>query len=265
MATNKLKYTFDDYINSPSGRGSATLPVAREAIHNEFSKKLTSLESSKGKITYTGVKSGDGKVYYIHFKIPSDSTNNFFYDTVVEFTKTSSDDIGLKNRRVKFFSNDPNFIYTYAYSFKSHGLLIPGLEKKLPYKSLTQRASTRNPDNSMGYARNIYFAYLVMERDNLFDKQVVDRICKVGSVSLINSKIQHFDRRETERKALDSKSRDGENKLAGPRHSKLLKSKNIASDSSKSLSPVITKNTSRTKKVSSKNKLTKTSKTVKKI
>lgn len=260
---NKLKYSFEEYINNPSGRGSAVMAVGREAIHEDFTRKLTTLESSKGKVTYKSIRSGDGKVYYIDFKIPSDSTDNFFYDTVVEFTLVpSTNDTSIRNYNVRFFSNDPSFVYTYGYAFKTHGLLISGLEKKLPFRALNQKANTRNPDNTVGYSKNIYFAYLIMVRDNLFDKQNLDRLSKVGNLSLIAKDITSFDKHESERKLMDKKSREGLNNKIGPKHSSIVKGKNLVSDSS---APTTTRTSSKSKIISGSQKQTKTTKRTKKV
>ena len=65
----KLKYTFDDYINNPSGKGSAVHGFINT---EQFEKELMSLESKNAKVTYTvyRVSSIGGKVsYYIHFLI----------------------------------------------------------------------------------------------------------------------------------------------------------------------------------------------------
>lgn len=257
---NKLKYTFDDYINNPSGKGSGVVSIPREMIRDSMATQLTSLESKKGKIKYTIVKSGDGKLYYIDFKIPSESTNNFYYDVVVEFsTKSIVSENTIKDYNVRFFANDPSFVFTYAYTFKTHGLLLSDLENKLPFRSLTQKAGTRNPDNTVGYVKNIYFAYLIMQRDGLFDKQNLNRLAKIGSLGIISKDIMAYDRHETERKNLNKKARDGLNPNPTLRHSSMLPSKGLSKSSS---TPAITKKSSVTKTVSGSSKTVKRTKKI---
>ena len=131
----KLKYTFDDYINNPSGKGSAVLAI---------------------------------KAYY-----------------------------------VKFFSNDSNFVYTYAYSFKSHGVLITELEKLLPFRCISQKPVMRNPDNAMGYNKGIIYAYLIMVRDGLFNKETLNRNCKYANITAIRNTILPFDKKLQERRKIE--------------------------------------------------------------
>ena len=45
----KLKYTFDDYINNPSGKGSAVLASINK---DQFEKELMTLEANNSKATY---------------------------------------------------------------------------------------------------------------------------------------------------------------------------------------------------------------------
>ena len=67
----KLKYTFNDYINNPSGKGSAiNIGVNRDT----YEKELISLESRNTKTKYNVYKQSKRNglsMYYIHFLIPS--------------------------------------------------------------------------------------------------------------------------------------------------------------------------------------------------
>ena len=157
---NKLVMTFDEYIKSPSGRGSAVNP-GRESSESMYKTKLDEAINKHGDIKYTCLRSSNGNTYYIYFLIPSDSTKGFYYDVVVELDEPkgegkSSGDISKYN--VKFFANDPSFIFTYAHAYKTHGLLISQLEKKINLRSLMSKANVRNPDNTVGYVKSIYFA-----------------------------------------------------------------------------------------------------------
>lgn len=250
----KLKYTFDDYINNPSGKGSAVIASINK---DQFEKELIGLESRNGKATYTIYKQHKGNTnqYYIHFLIPS-STNGFFHDVIVEFNPNKNDSTTtktIKSYNVRFFSNDSNFVFTYAYTYKTHGVLIIELEKLLPFRSIAQKPAMRNPDNAMGYNKCIIFAYIIMQRDGLFNKDTLNRLAKNAGINTIRNNIKSFDKKEQERRkiTLDSKAKGSEEKQS-PKN-KVIKSKNLLGDTLPSppkFSKII-KNSKLTSKVSS--------------
>lgn len=248
----KLKYTFDNYINNPSGKGSA---VTASINKDTYNAELLSLESKNDKVKYTVYKQskiGGGVTYYIYFLIPS-STKGFFHDVVIEFNPNPDDSISdktIKKYTVRFFCNDDNFVYTYAYAYKSHGVLITELEKLLPFRSIAQKPTMRNPDNAMGYNKSIVFAYLVMIRDNLFLKDNLNRICKNAGINTIKNSIDNFDKKKQERNKITQEAKAAFKKQE-PKN-KVIKSKNLLGNMLPS-SPKITKivNNSKTvKKVS---------------
>lgn len=248
----KLKYTFDDYINNPSGKGSA---VHGSINISQYEKELLSLEGKNSKTTYTVYKQSTGNkvTYYIHFLIPS-TTKDFFHDVVVEFNPNADDKPSTKSIKaynVRFFSNDSNFIYTYAYTFKSHGVLITELETLLPFRSIIQKPTMRNPDNAMGYNKSIIFAYIVMNRDNLFIKENLNRISKTGSLNNIKSNIKSFDKKEKERNKIikDAKASGNKEKQSESKN-KVIKSKNLLGDNPIPIPPKVTKIVNKVKKTS---------------
>lgn len=236
----KLKYTFDNYINNPSGKGSA---VTASINKDTYNAELLSLESKNGKVKYTVYrqsKIGGGITYYIHFLIPS-STKGFFHDVVIEFNPNPDDSISdksIKKYTVRFFCNDDNFVYTYAYAYKSHGVLIAELEKLLPFRSIAQKPTMRNPDNAMGYNKSIIFAYLVMIRDNLFLKDNLSRICKNAGINTIKNSITNFDKKKQERNKITQDAKNSFKKQESK--NKVIKSKNLLGNTLPSL-PKITK------------------------
>lgn len=248
----KLKYTFDDYINNPSGKGSA---VKMSSINlDQFEKELIGLESRNGKVTYKVYKQNGMKnkiTYYIHFLIPS-STKGFFNDVVIQFD-SNPDDLqeikSIKKYTVKFFSNDSNFVYTYVYSFKSHGLLIKDLEGLLPFRSLNNKPVTRNPDNAMGYNKDIIFSYITMTKNNLFLKENLNRICLMKDVSTIKRSILPFDKKIQERNKITQELKDAAKKeKQNVNKNKIIKSKNLTNQSSNK--PKVSKIVNSVRKVS---------------
>jgi hypothetical protein len=247
----KLKYTFDDYITNPSGKGAAN-SISPPMV--QFEKELMSLESKNDKAkfkVYKHTKTGGKHVFYIHFQIPS-STKGFFNDVVIEFTEDDNDTGNIKtikNYNAKFFSNDTNFVYTYAYTFKSHGLLINDLEKRLPLRCLLQKPTMRNPDNAMGLNKALCYSYIIMNKERLFEKDVLNRIVISGGLSKLYSEIPDFSAKQRERSEIEQKLKEQGIKQKQPPSSKIIKSKNLLGNTSiETLKPKITKVVASTKK-----------------
>lgn len=166
--------TLEEYILNPMGKSNAVLSAAaREAQRKIYSSKFNNiLLRENGKIDYFLYK-GKGAVYYVHVKIPSEVVKNFYYDVVLKFTgsdKLVANSSGLDKYEVQFYSNDPAFVYTYAYVFRKKGLFIPELAPKMSKKALKTPAHEKNPENMVGYVKSLYFAYLFMKQRGLFSK-----------------------------------------------------------------------------------------------
>lgn len=163
--------TFDDYIKNPLG--TSVMANAREMYRSMYVEKLDKLLVREGgKINYKLYKS-DSK-YYCHMKIPSETVKEFYYDVVIEFTKPKDKDLKidrtLKKYDVRFYSNDPAFVFTFAHAFIKNGLFIDSLKDKMSKEAIKKTASVKNPNNEVGYVKTLYFAYLYMVRKNLFEK-----------------------------------------------------------------------------------------------
>lgn len=164
--------TFDEYIANPMGKSNAVLSKAiREAQRNIYTNKFNNiLLREQGKIEYFLYK-GKGAVYYIHIKIPSEVVKDFYYDVVIKFVgdaKKVASFTTLDKYDVRFFSNDPAFVFNYTYVFNKKGLFIDELSKRMTSKALRSPAKEKNPDNMVGYVKSLYFAYLFMKQRGLF-------------------------------------------------------------------------------------------------
>lgn len=172
-----MEMTFNDYINNPMGKKNSVF-ASRELYREMYRKKLDAiLLREVGKVKYKLYKTKDKNMYIIHFKIPSEPLKNFYYDTVIQFySKDHGVQISnnLKKYYVKFYSNDPSFVFTFAHSFKQNNLFIKDLESKMSKEALKTKAIERNPKDEVGYVKSIFFAYLLMEQYGLFDKTMFD-------------------------------------------------------------------------------------------
>lgn len=166
----KLQFTLKEYIANPLGDATMTY---REVYRNLYTDKLDkilekrNLERVRYHLYYT-----DKDTYYIHFKIPSESVEELYYDTVLYFypDKKNPNLKSISDHFVKFYSNDDMFNFVYTYNFNKQGLLIPELKSKLSQYALKTPAKKTNPKGNVGYVKTIYLAYLLMERYGLFHK-----------------------------------------------------------------------------------------------
>lgn len=164
--------TFDQYIQNPMGKANAVISN-REMYRGMYSLRLdTIMVREMGKVDYHLYKDGDDK-YIAYIKVPSEVVEKFYYDVIIEFTPTKDtkkSSKSLKDYKVRFYSNDPAFVFTFAHAFIKNDMFIKDFEDKMSKKAVKQVAKTKNPLDTVGYVKSLYFAYLIMERFNLFAK-----------------------------------------------------------------------------------------------
>ena len=117
----------------------------------------------------------------------------------------------------------------------------------------------RNPDNAMGYNKSIYFAYLVMVREDLFNKDTLARVAKNAGINKLASEIPNFDKKQQERSKIEKEAKEAGKKEKTQPSSKIIKSKNLLGDISDpfNLRPKITKIVGSTKKTQTTKKVKK--------
>lgn len=163
--------TFDQYIQNPMGVKNAVLG-SREMYRNMYGMKLDAIMVREmGKIDYHLYKSKDR--YYAYIKVPSEKIDKFYYDVIIEFypgkdTKTSAK--SLINYEIRVFSNDPAFVFTFAHAFIKNKMFITEYADKMSREAIKTKAKERNPMDTVGYVKSLFFAYLIMKRRNLFEK-----------------------------------------------------------------------------------------------
>ena len=134
-----MKMTFDQYITNPNGQARGMMVAQRELAKQVYTDKYNKMMLRvAGMVPYELFKNSDESKYYIFFKMPSEGTKDLYYDTVIEFS--TKDDVNKKINKidsyfVRFFSNDPNFTFTYAYVFNKQDLIIKELKKNTTTKT----------------------------------------------------------------------------------------------------------------------------------
>lgn len=257
--------TLDDYILNPMGKKNAVLnAAAREGIRKMYKFKFDNiLLRENGKIIYHLFTRQEDNTYWAYIKVPSETVKGFYYDVVFKFYADNDVKEAGKNLfkyNVKFFSNDPAFVYTYAYVFAHHNLFIEELARKMSKKALTTSAEEKNPNEVIGYVKIIYFAYLVMENRKLNKVSKFESEAKPFDLPYLYSEIENTDdkieERQEEGKHVSHRKKLTVDKKTGDRIKRLSKGKDT--------SRLQISTSKRVKKIKSTNKNSKFVKTTKK-
>ena len=167
-----MKITLPQYISNPQGgRVMSNTQVYRSMYQSKLDPLLL---RENNEIPIVLFKDSNSK-YVVYIKVPSESTKGFFYDVAIEFTSNDAKEINsssLKNYNVRFFSNEPGFVFNFCYSFIQNHIFFDDLESKMGKLAKTQAAVVTNKNNQVGYAKSIYFAYLIIEQRGLWNKDL---------------------------------------------------------------------------------------------
>lgn len=189
--------TFNDYIQNPMGKKNAVFSQ-REMFRTMYANKLdVIMVREKGKIEYIQFVDKKKDKYYIYFKIPSEVIKDFYYDVVVEFYAHDPVLKGVNNLKgysVRFFSNDPAFVFTFAHAFITNDAFIKELTPKMSKQAVQKVATEKNPKDEMGYVKSIFFAFLYMNQKGLFNKITFLDAKQIDFKNLMKS-IMHADQK----------------------------------------------------------------------
>lgn len=212
-----MKITYTQYINNPLGEKNSVI-TNRGMYQKMYRDKLDKiLLREGGKVKYTLYRDKDK--YYVHFKIPSEVIDKFYYDTIVEFYTTDAikaKSASLKDYYVRFYSNDPAFVYTFAHAFIKNDIFIKDLESKMTRESVKNVAKEKNPKNLVGYVKSLFFAYLLLGDYGLFSKTLYDNTAEKYSKTKLLKTVDHAkdkikDRQEAEEKERKKRARENNN------------------------------------------------------
>jgi len=167
-----MEITLDQYIVNPMGIKNSVYSN-KEMYRQLYVEKLDKiLVREVGNVKYSLFYDKDGS-YYILMKIPSEVLKDFYYDTVIMFY-TNDETIRLqrtlKNYFVKFYSNDPSFVYTFAHAMLKNDLFIRDLVPRMSKEAVQKVAAQKNPKSEVGYVKSLYFEYLLITNYNLLQK-----------------------------------------------------------------------------------------------
>lgn len=253
------KMSFDKYIDNPSGEASVVTNrnMYKQMYQTKFDRILM---RENGKVTYELYCANDANdSHYVYLKIPSEVISGFYYDVVVQLYTTDNrrkHSVSLREHQVRFYSNDPAFVYTFAHSFKVNDLFISDLERKMSQKALRFRAETKNPKDNVWYVKSLYFAYLAMEKYGLLTRSKFEQNAKKYNKNLLLGSIMQAEEKVKLRQELgERQEREKRKEIQEKKEKQQTKQ---PSNMSTKVSTV-----TRTSKVSNKSKATKTTKSIK--
>lgn len=212
-----MKITFTQYINNPLGEKSSVV-TNRGMYQKMYRDKLDKiLLREGGKVKYTLYTSKDN--YYIHFKIPSEVIDKFYYDTIIEFytdDALKAKSVNLKDYYVRFYSNDPAFVYTFAHAFIRNKIFITDLTPRMSKQAVSTVAKERNPKDLVGYVKSLFFAYLLINDYGLFSKTLYEHTAEKYDKTKLLKLVEDADekikaRQEAEEKDRKKRQRDKAN------------------------------------------------------
>lgn len=250
-----MDITLSEYITNPMGKSNAVVPN-KEMIRAIYLAKFRNVMlRENGKLDFTLYK-GKDDTYVVHCKVPSSSVKEFYYDVVFYFYLNSGKVArSLEDYNVKFFSNDPAFVYTFAHAFIENGIFFDDLKPKLSREAIKQTAKEKNPKNDLGYVKTFYFAYLGMKEKGLFNKTRFVSAEKYSKTKLLHN-VAHTDEKIATRISEGEKQK----RLAKEnKKTKFVGDKNVGSKPLNGKSDLKTRNSTITSKVGSTNKTKSTS------
>lgn len=200
-----MEMTFRQYIDNPMGKRNAAFSQRDmyRAIYTDKYDKLFLREA--GKINFALYVDEKNDRYIAHIKIPSETIKNFYYDAVIMFYATDAvpkSSSSLQDYYVKFFSNDPAFVFTYLRVFLKNDLFFEDLKPKSSKLALTKDPKITNPYEVPGYCKVLYFAYLFMKSKNLFAKHMYRSYGKKYNRKAFVDTVEHTDIKIAERQRL---------------------------------------------------------------
>jgi hypothetical protein len=200
-----MEMTFDQYISNPMGIKNAVYSN-RDVYRNLYTEKLDKiLVREAGRVKYDLYISKDGR-YFVHMKVPSEVIEKFYYDTVIEFY-TNDNAVKLtrtlSNYFVKFYSNDPSFVFTFAHAMLSNDMFVRDLVPRMSKEAVKNIASEKNPKNEIGYVKSIYFTYLLMKNYNLFSKITYETTSNSYNRKDLLDNVEHADNKVSARQSAE--------------------------------------------------------------
>ena len=208
----KYEYTLQSYLKNPVGAGAASTPQ-RQVILDALFQKYRGLLKEHRHFSANAYKVSDSIL--IHVKVPSESVEGVNYDVCIEFMNVGSTDSSLLTKKIRIFSNNFAFVFTYAYVFNQRNLLVDYLKGLLSKEALSQPPKQRNPDETINYEKSIVYAIYYIQEQRLFLRENFSKILTVSNKIAVKNNIHEFEdvqRDYANKKKLQSAKKEAEKK-----------------------------------------------------
>lgn len=147
-------------VDNPSGSGSSFL-ASRRSIKKALDQGYSDTIHKSGRYFIAIPFMDINGVLLYRVKVPSEDYrhNKIVYDVFIQIEAERPDaKIKPSLREIRVYSNCPSFIFTYAYVFNKLDRIIPTFKDKIPQKALTDAPKIRNPVETLGFEKSIYYA-----------------------------------------------------------------------------------------------------------
>lgn len=222
--------TLSDFVNNPLGKGTSILPN-RELIVNDFKRRKRIMEGEGKKFLVTVYKNDVKGVYYFHIIVPSETKRNNTYDVVFELSPPEEKGIfkkvSLDKYKVRFFSNSPSFVFTYAHIMYNNNMGVRPLIKKLSREVILKAPEVRNPTGTILYEKSTMFAAItILDKPDYFSEAYLSTIVKKNVDNVLFAKVR------TDEKILDEIKKE-QNRLSNEKREETKKMDDRQKDRSK--------------------------------
>lgn len=209
--------------------GSIKIPIGE--LMRGYRERYEALLKKHPRIAYTIYEVMPGARTIVHFKLPSETVENLYYDVLFEIVvgKSSTD---FMECDIRFFSNCPSFVFSYAFVFAhwnpdenrpadkrdswmvdsmkgrvpKNSLLIDGLRQKIGPAPTHDKPVVRNPLGIPMCDKSLYFCLFYMI-DHMSVEQLLTTHVNVN-MATVRANIMDFDRLMNERKRLENRQRE---------------------------------------------------------
>jgi hypothetical protein len=181
--------TLEGFLTNPTGK-STSMMASRKRIKDNLDNHYYKLLKKHKDFKY--VVYIDSYAYLFHFKIPSETFDELYYDVVLEFLPHEKKMQGfstINDYSINFFSNSPDMMFTYDYVLKENDIYIPFLQNAGKYssKAMKTRPKTRNPVELFGFEKSCYYAAMYISTHKLTTKKMLDKV-GIKSNKLVSTK-----------------------------------------------------------------------------
>jgi len=220
-------FTLKQFLQNPTGKNTSYMSSREKIKENLTVNYLKLLKQNKGKFE-TKIFRLEKDRYLFWFQIPSEKFPDFFYDVCLEFTL--SEVRSLYDANIKFFSNSPNFMFTYTYVLNQMNLLVDFLKTKCSSIALKDAPNIKNPIESFGFEKSCYFAALYIKDMSLYKLDTVEKNALKFDKNLLLSKIKSSEEKLKEynkrKKAVQKEKKTTTKKATVAKESKPKKTSN---------------------------------------